>query len=74
MDAPPDRGQPDAPDDAAVIARVLKGDKQAFEHLVSRYQHLLYRHAVAMVRKSNAPFQPRDGQSFADNPGCVRIE
>jgi RNA polymerase sigma-70 factor (ECF subfamily) len=49
MDAAPDRGQPDAPDDAAVIARVLRGDKQAFAHLVSRYQHLLYRHAVALV-------------------------
>jgi RNA polymerase sigma-70 factor, ECF subfamily len=54
MDAPLDRGQPDAPDDAAVIARVLKGDKQAFEHLVSRYQHLLYRHAVAMVLDHDA--------------------
>jgi RNA polymerase sigma-70 factor (ECF subfamily) len=54
MDAPPDRGQADAPDDAAVIARVLKGDKQAFEHLVSRYQHLLYRHAVAMVLDHDA--------------------
>lgn len=54
MDAAPDRGQPDAPDDAAVIARVLRGDKQAFEHLVSRYQHLLYRHAVAMVLDHDA--------------------
>jgi RNA polymerase sigma-70 factor, ECF subfamily len=50
----PDRGQPDAPDDAVVIARVLKGDKQAFEHLVNRYQHLLYRHAVAMVLDHDA--------------------
>ena len=49
MEAPSDRSDPDASDDAAVIARVLKGDKQAFEHLVSRYQQLLYRHAVAMV-------------------------
>ena len=54
MVAAPDRGQPDAPDDAAVIARVLNGDKQAFEHLVSRYQHLLYRHAVAMVLDHDA--------------------
>lgn len=54
MDAPPDRGQPDAPDDAAVIAQVLEGDKQAFVHLVSRYQHLLYRHAVALVLDHDA--------------------
>ncbi len=52
MDAAPDK--PDAPDDAAVIARVLRGDKQAFEHLVSRYQHLLYRHAVAIVLDHDA--------------------
>jgi len=50
----PGRGQPDAPDDAVVISRVLEGDKQAFEHLVSRYQHLLYRHAVAMVLDHDA--------------------
>jgi len=36
-------------DDAAVIARVLRGDKQAFAVLVSRYQTGLYRHAVSMV-------------------------
>jgi RNA polymerase sigma-70 factor (ECF subfamily) len=52
MDAAPDK--PDAPDDAAVIARVLGGDKQAFEHLVRRYQHLLYRHAVALVLDHDA--------------------
>jgi RNA polymerase sigma-70 factor (ECF subfamily) len=54
MEAPPDRSDPDASDDAAVIARVLKGDKQAFEHVVSRYQQLLYRHAVAMVLDHDA--------------------
>jgi RNA polymerase sigma-70 factor (ECF subfamily) len=54
MNAPPDRGQPVAPDDAAVIVRVLEGDKQAFEYLVSRYQHLLYRHAVTMVLDHDA--------------------
>ena len=54
MNASPDRGEPDGPDDAGVITRVLKGDKQAFEHLVSRYQHLLYRHAVAMVLDHDA--------------------
>src|SRR5678815_1966656 len=36
-------------DDAAVIARVLRGDKQAFAVLVARYQTGLYRHAVSMV-------------------------
>jgi RNA polymerase sigma-70 factor (ECF subfamily) len=36
-------------DDAAVIARVLRGDKQAFAVLVVRYQTGLYRHAVSMV-------------------------
>jgi RNA polymerase sigma-70 factor (ECF subfamily) len=36
-------------DDAAVIARVLRGDKQQFALLVARYQSGLYRHAVSMV-------------------------
>jgi len=36
-------------DDAAVIARVLRGHKQDFELLVARYQTSLYRHAVSMV-------------------------
>ena len=36
-------------EDAAVIARVLDGEKHDFAVLVSRYQQLLYRHAVAMV-------------------------
>jgi RNA polymerase sigma-70 factor (ECF subfamily) len=41
---------PDASlDDAAVIARVLGGDKQQFALLVARYQTGLYRHAVSMV-------------------------
>jgi RNA polymerase sigma-70 factor (ECF subfamily) len=44
-----DGGQLDAPDDAEVIARVLDGEKEQFEHLVSRYQRVLYRHAVAIV-------------------------
>ncbi len=35
--------------DAAVIARVLRGDKQQFALLVARYQTGLYRHAVSMV-------------------------
>jgi len=36
-------------DDAALIARVLRGDKQVFAVLVGRYQTGLYRHAVSMV-------------------------
>jgi RNA polymerase sigma-70 factor (ECF subfamily) len=36
-------------DDAAVIDRVLRGDKQQFALLVARYQTGLYRHAVSMV-------------------------
>jgi RNA polymerase sigma-70 factor (ECF subfamily) len=44
-DGPQDQHQ----DDAAVIARVLKGEKQEFEHLVRHYQQMLYRHAVTMV-------------------------
>lgn len=36
-------------DDAAVIASVLRGDKQQFAILVTRYQTGLYRHAVSMV-------------------------
>jgi RNA polymerase sigma-70 factor, ECF subfamily len=49
-----DRHQPDAPDDADVIARVLDGEKQQFEHLVRRYQRTLYRHAVAIVLDHDA--------------------
>jgi RNA polymerase sigma-70 factor (ECF subfamily) len=44
-----DRRLSDAPDDAVVIAHVLGGEKQQFEHLVRRYQQALYRHAVAIV-------------------------
>jgi RNA polymerase sigma-70 factor, ECF subfamily len=49
MNAADDRPQPEAPDDVQVIARVLNGEKQQFEHLVRRYQRTLYRHAVAIV-------------------------
>jgi RNA polymerase sigma-70 factor (ECF subfamily) len=49
MATPPDRRRSDAPDDAEAIARVLDGEKQQFEHLVRRYQQVLYRHAVFMV-------------------------
>ena len=49
MAAPMDHRQSDAPSDVDVIARVLDGEKQQFEHLVSRYQHVIYRHAVSIV-------------------------
>jgi RNA polymerase sigma-70 factor, ECF subfamily len=49
MDDSRGRRRSDAADDAEVIGRVLDGEKQQFEHLVRRYQHVLYRHAVAMV-------------------------
>jgi RNA polymerase sigma-70 factor (ECF subfamily) len=54
MEAPLDRRQSDAPADADVIARVLNGEKQQFEHLVGRYQHALYRHAVSIVLDHDA--------------------
>lgn len=41
-------------DDAAVIARVLDGEKQHYEVLVRRYQHAMYRHALAMVLDADA--------------------
>lgn len=49
MDAPSSRRPSDAEDDARVIACVLDGDKQQFEHLVEKYQQILYRYAVAIV-------------------------
>jgi RNA polymerase sigma-70 factor (ECF subfamily) len=49
MDATLDRRRSDAPSDEDVVGRVLAGEKQQYEHLVSRYQQALYRHAVAMV-------------------------
>ena len=49
MAAPMDRRKSDGPSDVDVIARVLDGEKQQFEHLVSRYQRVIYRHAVSIV-------------------------
>ena len=49
METPGADRLPDAPEDASVIARVLRGEKQQFEHLVRRYQQTLYRHAVSIV-------------------------
>jgi RNA polymerase sigma-70 factor (ECF subfamily) len=50
MTAPPlDRRRSDGPSDVEVIARVLGGEKQQFELLVTRYQRVVYRHAVSIV-------------------------
>ena len=54
MAQPLDRRVAGAPSDEELIARVLKGEKQQFEHLVGRYQRALYRHAVAMVLDHDA--------------------
>src|SRR5688572_12511798 len=54
MDPAPVRRRSDVPDDVDVIARVLDGEKQQFEHLVRRYQQPLYRHAVSMVLDHDA--------------------
>ena len=49
MVASMDRHASDGPSDVDVIARVLEGEKQQFEHLVSRYQRTVYRHALSIV-------------------------
>ena len=49
MDATLDRRRSDVPSDEDVIGRVLNGEKQQYEHLVTRYQQALYRHAVSIV-------------------------
>jgi RNA polymerase sigma-70 factor (ECF subfamily) len=49
MDQTFERRVSDGPSDEDVIARVLDGQKQEFEHLVGRYQRALYRQAVALV-------------------------
>lgn len=54
MDPVPAKRRSESPDDADVIALVLAGEKQQFEHLVRRYQQPLYRHAVAMVLDHDA--------------------
>lgn len=41
-------------DDAALVDRVLAGDRQAFGVLVARHQDLLYRHATRMTRERDA--------------------
>jgi RNA polymerase sigma-70 factor (ECF subfamily) len=54
MGETPQRRRMDEPKDADVIARVLGGATQEFAILVGRYQHALYRHAVAMVLDHDA--------------------
>lgn len=41
-------------DDAALVARVLAGDRECFAALVQRHQDLLYRHALRMTREADA--------------------
>ncbi len=42
------------PDDADIVERVLAGDTEAYASIIERYQHALYRHAVAMVLDHDA--------------------
>lgn len=39
----------ETPADAALIERILRGERQAYALLVNRYQDSLYRHALGMV-------------------------
>jgi RNA polymerase sigma-70 factor (ECF subfamily) len=48
MDAPL-RGRSAEASDSELIARVLVGEKEQFEHLVGRYQQALYLHALRIV-------------------------
>jgi RNA polymerase sigma-70 factor (ECF subfamily) len=47
-------GQAAEPTDAAVVERVLTGDREAYATLVRRYQEVLYRHALGMVGEPDA--------------------
>lgn len=42
------------PDDAELVARVLAGEREAYAHLVRRYQPILFHHAFGMVSDSDA--------------------
>jgi RNA polymerase sigma-70 factor (ECF subfamily) len=50
LDRRPDEG----PRDADIIARVLAGETDQYAQIVSRYQHALYRHSLAMVLDHDA--------------------
>jgi RNA polymerase sigma-70 factor, ECF subfamily len=56
MSAPRDPHLPDAdvPGDAALVAAVRAGEREAFSELVRRHQVLLYRQALATVRDPDA--------------------
>ena len=41
-------------DDAAIVARVLAGEREQFAVLVARYQDGFFRHALGMVRSADA--------------------
>lgn len=45
---------PTEPSDAAVVARVRAGDREAYRILVRRYQDGLYRHALRMIGHADA--------------------
>ncbi len=44
----------DEPDDATLVARVLDGDREAFERLYERHQVALYRTGLALTRERGA--------------------
>jgi RNA polymerase sigma-70 factor (ECF subfamily) len=49
-----DHASQDGRTDDAIIERVLAGDTDEYASIVERYQHVLYRHAVAMVLDHDA--------------------
>jgi RNA polymerase sigma-70 factor (ECF subfamily) len=49
-----DSSRADALSDADIVERVLDGDIEQYAWIIERYQHSLYRHAVAMVLDHDA--------------------
>jgi RNA polymerase sigma-70 factor (ECF subfamily) len=49
-----ERAREDGLTDAVIVERVLAGDNEQYASIVERYQHALYRHAVAMVLDHDA--------------------
>jgi RNA polymerase sigma-70 factor, ECF subfamily len=45
---------PEAPDDAEVVARIVAGEREAYEFLVRRYQEPLFRFALGMTGSPDA--------------------
>lgn len=54
MRAAENEADPGAPSDAAVVARVLSGDRDAYRILVRRYQDPLFRYALRMIGRGDA--------------------